>query len=363
MNRPAIRRPCPKLRCPTRHKRRPGRPRWANVGGCRRCLAGRSKTAAGYGGRAAKRDREKAKAEKQSKKEAKKRKIEERRIKAFRDYFDYEEDIKKIPPHRVLAINRGERAKVLRVRMEADLEAMYAADRRDCSSRRPSACRLPARLRPRCPEPVDPARLEREVRRELTDRAETHAVGVFARNLRNLLLQPPIHDRRVLAVDPGFKSGCKLAALDQFGNMLGHDVIYLIGSKPGRKEEAAQKVIDMIRKLRVDGGGHRQRHRLPRDRRFHRRDDRRRVEGPGRGLRDRQRGRGQRLLHQPHRPRRVPRVRRHAPRRDFHRPPPAGSAVRVGEDRPGQHRRGPVSARREGQAPAKPRWTKWSNRA
>ena len=66
----------------------------------------------------------------------------------------------------------------------------------------------------------------------MTDRAEAHAVSVFAQNLRNLLLQPPVHDRRVLAVDPGFKSGCKLAALDQFGNMLGHDVIYLIGSKP-----------------------------------------------------------------------------------------------------------------------------------
>ena len=90
--------------------------------------------------------------------------------------------------------------------------------------------------------------LEREARRELTDRAETHAVGVFARNLRNLLLQPPIHNRRVLAVDPGFKSGCKLAALDQFGNVLGHNVIYLIGSKPGRKEEAKQKTIDLIRK-------------------------------------------------------------------------------------------------------------------
>ena len=73
-------------------------------------------------------------------------------------------------------------------------------------------------------------------------------MGVFARNLRNLLLQPPIHHRRVLAVDPGFKSGCKLAALDQFGNVLGHDVIYLIGSKPGRKEEAKQKAIELIRK-------------------------------------------------------------------------------------------------------------------
>ena len=92
--------------------------------------------------------------------------------------------------------------------------------------------------------------LEREARRELTDRAEAHAVGVFAKNLRNLLLQPPIHNRRVLAVDPGFKSGCKLAALDQFGNMLGHDVIYLIG-KPARREEAKQKSLDLIRQFEL----------------------------------------------------------------------------------------------------------------
>ena len=61
-------------------------------------------------------------------------------------------------------------------------------------------------------------------------------------------MQPPVHNRRVLAVDPGFKSGCKLAALDQFGNVLGHDVIYLVGSKPGRKEEAKQKALELIRK-------------------------------------------------------------------------------------------------------------------
>jgi uncharacterized protein len=71
-------------------------------------------------------------------------------------------------------------------------------------------------------------------------------VVVFAKNLRNLLLQPPVRDYRVLAVDPGFKSGCKLAALDQFGNLLGHGVIYLVG-KPDRTEEARQKVLDLIR--------------------------------------------------------------------------------------------------------------------
>ncbi len=80
----------------------------------------------------------------------------------------------------------------------------------------------------------------------MTDRAEAHAVGVFARNLRNLLLQPPVHNHRVLAVDPGFKSGCKMAALDQFGNLLGHGVIYLVG-KADQRGEAKQKVLDLLR--------------------------------------------------------------------------------------------------------------------
>src|SRR5439155_4496381 len=68
--------------------------------------------------------------------------------------------------------------------------------------------------------------LEREVRRELTEHAEGHAVQVFAKNLRSLLLQPPLHGRRVLAVDPGFRTGCKLAALDETGGLLEQAVIY-----------------------------------------------------------------------------------------------------------------------------------------
>jgi uncharacterized protein len=194
------------------------------------------------------RDRERIKAEKQQKKEAKRKKIEERRIKAFRDYFNFEEELKKIPPHRVLAINRAERAKILRVKIECHYDAICAALQEVLvPPGHPHADYLLGCARDALSRLIMPA-LEREVRRELTDRAEMHAVGVFARNLRNLLLQPPVHNRRVLAVDPGFKSGCKLAALDQFGNVLGHDVIYLIGSKPGRKEEAKQKTIELIHK-------------------------------------------------------------------------------------------------------------------
>jgi uncharacterized protein len=74
--------------------------------------------------------------------------------------------------------------------------------------------------------------LEREIRNELTDEAENHAVSVFARNLRSLLLQPPLRGRRVLALDPGFRTGCKVAALDEYGNLLEHTVIYPFGGGP-----------------------------------------------------------------------------------------------------------------------------------
>ena len=84
----------------------------------------------------------------------------------------------------------------------------------------------------------------------MTDHAETHAVGVFARNLRNLLLQPPVRNYRLLAVDPGFRSGCKLAALDEFGNLLDQGVIFLVG-KPDRSGEARQKVLEMIERLQL----------------------------------------------------------------------------------------------------------------
>ncbi|MEX2560575.1 MAG: helix-hairpin-helix domain-containing protein, partial [Pirellulales bacterium] len=167
--------------------------------------------------------------------------------KAFRDYFNYNESLGKIPPHRVLAINRGEKAGALRVKVETDLEAMYqAVDELLVPAGHPHAAFLAGCGRDALARLVLPS-LEREVRRELTDRAEAHAVGVFARNLRNLLLQPPIRDRRVLAIDPGFKSGCKLVALDEFGKPLDHGVAHVIG-KPERRAEANQKVADLVRR-------------------------------------------------------------------------------------------------------------------
>jgi uncharacterized protein len=148
----------------------------------------------------------------------------------FHDYLDFREPLSRIPPHRVLAINRGERAKVLRVSIEVDtaaieqlgIEHLVPADHAHKDF-------LTGCVRDALSRLILPS-LEREARRELTEKAETHAVEVFARNLRNLLLQPPLPGRRVLAIDPGYKNGCKLAALDEFGKLLAHDVMYVVGS-------------------------------------------------------------------------------------------------------------------------------------
>src|SRR5262249_25609634 len=84
--------------------------------------------------------------------------------------------------------------------------------------------------------------LEREIRRELTEEAQEHAVTVFARNLRSLLLQPPLRGRRVLAIDPGFRTGCKIAALDETGNLVEDGIIFLpSGRGPGGKGRRLQQ--------------------------------------------------------------------------------------------------------------------------
>lgn len=161
---------------------------------------------------------------------------------AFRDYFQYSESVGRVPPHRVLAINRGEKIKVLRVRIDSDTAAMEKfIDEVLVPREHPHAEFLRGCGRDALHRLVLPS-LERELRREMTDAAERHAVDVFAKNLRNLLLQPPVRDRRLLALDPGFKSGCKWVALDEFGNLLEHGVTFVIGNAERRVESRAKLV-------------------------------------------------------------------------------------------------------------------------
>jgi uncharacterized protein len=172
--------------------------------------------------------------------------IAEQQGKEFRDYFEFKQPLNKIPPHRVLAINRGERAKLLRVKIEADEAALVQETESLLTpAEHPHGEFIRACGRDALQRLVLPS-LEREIRREMTEGAEAHAVVVFAKNLRNLLLLPPVRGRRVLAVDPGFKSGCKLAAIDEFGNLLDQVVIHLVG-KDERKLEGRAKIVEMIK--------------------------------------------------------------------------------------------------------------------
>jgi uncharacterized protein len=166
--------------------------------------------------------------------------------KHFRDYFDYSEHIQRIPPHRALAINRGERAKLLKVRIDGPADELQAsAEELLVPAGHPHADFLRGCVRDALARLVLPS-LEREVRREITEYCESHAVEVFARNLRNLLLQPPVAGRRVLALDPGFKSGCKAVALDECGNPLDHAVLHLIGKKE-KRDAAALKIVELVK--------------------------------------------------------------------------------------------------------------------
>jgi uncharacterized protein len=157
----------------------------------------------------------------------------------YQDYYDYAERLANMPPHRVLAVNRGERDKVLRVEIQIDDETILAwLDRHFVTN---AACVFLGYLRGAIADGWQrlmlPA-LEREVRAAKTEAAERHAISVFGRNLKSLLLQPPIANRRVLALDPGFRTGCKAAAVDETGRFLESATIY--PHPPQNQAEAAK---------------------------------------------------------------------------------------------------------------------------
>ena len=171
--------------------------------------------------------------------------------KHYRDYFKYSEHIQRIPPHRALAINRGERARLLKVRIEGPIDEMQAAaEALLVDPAHPHAEFLRGCARDSVTRLVLPS-LEREVRREITEYCEGHAVAVFARNLRNLLLQPPVSGKRVLALDPGFKSGCKAVVVDECGMPLEHAVLPIIGQKE-KREASGARIVELVQKHAVN---------------------------------------------------------------------------------------------------------------
>ncbi len=169
----------------------------------------------------------------------------------YRDYFDYSEPVAQIPPHRVLAINRGDKEGPLKVKLEVsrpDVEAVLFSQLP--LDGHPQGDLFRAAAMDAVDRLILPS-MEREVRRDLTEAAEKHAVEVFARNLGSLLLQPPIPKQVVLAIDPGFRTGCKVAVLDPSGNLLDQTVIFPHPPQ-NRRSEAKVALKDLVGKHQVN---------------------------------------------------------------------------------------------------------------
>lgn len=145
----------------------------------------------------------------------------------YKLYYEFEANVDRLRPHQVLAINRGESEKVLRVRVDvAERDWLRAIqDHFRPHFRSPFAAQLQEATQDAAQRLLLPA-IERDVRRALTEQAEQHAIDVFAENLRNLLLQPPLSGHVVMGIDPGYRTGCKVAVVDATGKVLDTTTIY-----------------------------------------------------------------------------------------------------------------------------------------
>jgi uncharacterized protein len=163
----------------------------------------------------------------------------------FEMYHEFSEPVKSLPPHRILAINRGEREKALSVKIEAPVPDIIARlrARHISEPRSVFTSHLDEAVDDGYRRLVEPA-IEREVRSQLTDRADERAIQLFGTNLKNLLLQPPIRGMVVMGIDPGFRTGCKIAVVDDTGKILDVGVIY-----PHPPQEKAAETFGILKRL------------------------------------------------------------------------------------------------------------------
>lgn len=168
----------------------------------------------------------------------------------YENYYDYSEGVNKIPGHRILAINRGEKEKVLNVKIEMPEENIIASlDKVIIKSESQFKPLLKEAIEDGFKRLIKPA-IEREIRSQLTEKAEDGAITVFGQNLKQLLMQPPIAGRNVLGWDPAFRTGCKLAVVDNTGKVLYTTVIF--PTAPQNKVAESKKIVlDIIKKYNV----------------------------------------------------------------------------------------------------------------
>ena len=168
----------------------------------------------------------------------------------YENYYDFSEGIAKIPNHRVLAINRGEKEKKLKVKVFTEPEAIIgliakSVVRRPAKGGKPSIWHdlLLATIEDAYKRLMAPS-IEREMRNMLTERAEAEAVKIFAKNTENLLMTPPVRGKKVIAIDPGYRTGCKVAVLDETGKLKAYTTIY--PTEPRKDIAGAQATLKKI---------------------------------------------------------------------------------------------------------------------
>lgn len=180
----------------------------------------------------------------------KKNAVDEKKV--YEMYYDYSEDVKYIKPHRVLAVNRGEKDGVLSVSLEYNKEYIYNYLEKKLIKDENSECAVYVKdaIVDSYKRLIGPS-VEREIRSELTEKSEEGAIEVFAKNLENYLLTPPMKDKMILGLDPAYRTGCKLAVIDYTGQMLDIKVIY--PHEPKNDFEGSKKIVlDLIDKYNID---------------------------------------------------------------------------------------------------------------
>ncbi|MBU0713621.1 RNA-binding transcriptional accessory protein [bacterium] len=170
----------------------------------------------------------------------------------FEMYYDYSEPVKKIPSHRILAINRGEKENILKVAVDLDIDRILTIIQAVIIKNKESVFNdyLVGTIEDAYKRLISPA-IEREIRHLLSESAEEQAIRVFATNLKNLLLQAPVSGKVILGIDPGFRTGSKLAVIDQTGKYLEGTTIYPHPPQ-NRFDEAKQIITRLIIKHSVD---------------------------------------------------------------------------------------------------------------
>lgn len=181
--------------------------------------------------------------------EKKKKAEDEKNI--FEMYYTYEEPIKKIVPHRVLAINRGESEGILKVGFEIDTASLESyLTTQFVKKEHKHIEMIKEAIQDSLKRLVLPS-IEREIRSELTQKAEEHAIEIFSENLKNLLLQAPLKGKKILGLDPAYRTGCKLAVINEYGSFVDKNVIY--PHPPVSKTDQAEKIfVDMIKKHDIE---------------------------------------------------------------------------------------------------------------